>query len=196
MRFRKTLYERVVERRRERFRKRAGAIASLSVMAVGLLGMGLYAYAGYKETKVESMPTWASFTKFDPRGMIESQVAVAEDGLPNTLRINGETWSVVKIGEFSEVVGKPEGPVLGEVSTAATFCANKTITYIDDQSRERLRTTIMHEVFHAGACVHGGDKWWNSENPTPKDHPGIYHLGEFMSEFAASNKQFMGWMAQ
>jgi hypothetical protein len=112
-----------------------------------------------------------------------SVVETNEDGVPTHLNINGQMWNVRKV------------PFLF-ITIAETRCKERTIVYIDDPSPMALRTNLIHEVFHAGGCLHGGDTWWNSIHPDNFDHPGIYHLADFMTSFSHDNPEFMEWLTE
>ena len=36
----------------------------------------------------------------------------------------------------------------------------------------------------------------DSKQSEAEDHPGVYHLGEFMAGFTRANPEFMQWMEQ
>jgi len=115
-------------------------------------------------------------------------ISVTKDGIPDRLNINGELWTVTRVKDFS---GDPSG----ETTEAQISCETRGIWYLPTDSHSELRRNVIHEVFHAGACLHGGDTWWNSINPDRQHHDGIYHLGNFWSQFAAANPEFMEWIA-
>jgi hypothetical protein len=166
------------------------------ILIIILLSLFYHTYK-VKVAKLNS-PTWADFTTIGTWD--ERIIAVNSQGVPNTLDINGEQWNVIKIDHFNDVEKKgavKDGKiVLPSIITAETFCNNKTIAYISDADHNQLRADIMHEIFHAGGCLHGGDTYWNSINPTEKDHPGIYHLGEFTASFMRTNPRFTEWVSQ
>ena len=110
-------------------------------------------------------------------------LALNEDGVPMLLNINGEMWGVVRAKSFedSELAG-------------VAFCQAKAIAYLPSDAMSVVRETLVHEVFHAGACTHGGDTWWNSENPNSIHHEGVYRLGSFWTGFARANPEFMEWL--
>jgi hypothetical protein len=101
--------------------------------------------------------------------------------IPTVLNISGKLWSL------EEVVGYSSETTVGE-----TDCKAHKITYVWTSS-DGLREDLWHEIFHAGACDHGGDVWWNSIKPNNVTHPGIYHLAEFMQQFVKDNPAFMQW---
>jgi hypothetical protein len=190
---RKGFNETVLSRIRQRRKKRL--LLGITIVAVGcfaaLVVSNIYfAYKQREDAKARNWPTWAAFTTSGETYVTHS--AVTEDGVPTEINVNGEQWDIVKVKMFAEDIGKDQKDKPSD-SLAKTFCRNKTITYIDHQSGQALRNSLMHEIFHAGDCLHGGDTWWNSENPTADDHPGVYHLGEFMTNFALANKPFMKW---
>jgi hypothetical protein len=108
-----------------------------------------------------------------------------EDGIPARLNINGESWYVVRVKNFSD----------SELA-AQQSCQARVIWYLPSDAPSELRNTIVHEIFHAGACLHGGDTWWNSINPNQKTHEGVYHLADFWTGFARANPEFMEWLAK
>ncbi len=105
-----------------------------------------------------------------------------EDGIPVVLYIDGLEWRVFRVG----VLVNPK-------NMAETNCETHTITYKPMNSRGMLKNSLLHEVFHAGACSHGGNDWWNS-GKEPNDHPGIYHLADFTYEFSQTNPEFIDWL--
>jgi hypothetical protein len=113
--------------------------------------------------------------------------AVNEDGLPIALNINGESWKVVRAQSFTKEMAD---------NAATTSCQLRTIFYLPEATPSLLRNDLAHEVFHAGACLHGGDTWWNSINPDNVHHDGIYHLADFWTNFAHANPEFMVWLSK
>jgi hypothetical protein len=119
-------------------------------------------------------------TKLEAHRQVQGNVP--DQGIPSHLDINGQTWNLVPVDHFDD------NDVNGE-----TDCENREIDYATSSDPAELREAIWHEIFHAGACVHGGDQWWNSVHPTDDVHPGIYHLADFMHNFTHDNKQFVSW---
>ncbi len=107
-----------------------------------------------------------------------------DHGMPQVLNINGERWIVMQVRQFS-------GP--SENAAAATSCNMHVIWFLPSDTPSALRWSLMHEVIHAGACLHGGDKWWNSDNPDMYNHDGIYHLADFLTNFNRANPEFVEW---
>jgi len=105
--------------------------------------------------------------------------------IPSHLDINGQMWDLVHVDHFDD-----------KTEYGETDCDNREIDYLDSSDPAELREALWHEVFHAGACIHGGDEWWNSIHPTDDDHPGIYHLADFMHNFTRDNKEFVSWESQ
>lgn len=150
----------------------------------GLL-LGLVGVLAYRNHRLEQVPTWAEFKVVSD---VRYYAPVAnEDGVPNTLFISDQEWSVVKVKVFTQDPQHIE---------AQTYCHNRTIAYLDAGNSTVLRDNLWHEIFHAGACAHGGDTYWNSVDPSTNYHPGIYHLGQFMAVFSKANPQFMAWAVQ
>lgn len=140
------------------------------------------------------------FQNDDFRGFVEptetktTESIMARDpltGVPFHIVVNGEKWDINLIDSYPDAAGRKG--VFGGIQ-AQTTCRTKTITYIRTEDPALLRANIMHEVMHAGACVHGGDTWWNSINSTRFDHKGVYHLGEFLAPFMRDNPIFVDWM--
>lgn len=182
------LNQMVLEKRERERNKRFSRIYSIVMGLMVLCFLALSAvlqYRTFKIRKAESLPTWADFKVSGVTYSLQLGFDT-ETSLPTSLLINGERWSVVKVAEYEP----------GSTSTAETNCAARTITYIRAQKRGDLKESIMHEIFHAGACVHGGDTWWNSINPDNHHHVGVYHLGQFMAEFAPANPEMMEWLAR
>lgn len=189
------LSEAVKKRKQERRRRRFGVVYA-SITAILFVGSIAYqAYQAHRRIAMVNAPTWATFTSaYTATPFHERILGVNWDGVPTTLIINGEQWTVVQVDHFDDAEKYKAGERFGGVQ-GQTFCENKTIAYIPAENRALLKVNLMHEVFHAGDCLHGGDTWWNSEKPTDENHPGIYHLGEFMSAFAHDNPTFMEWQA-
>lgn len=140
-------------------------------------------------------PSWADFSMQSGKLQGREYVRNVDDGgIPFTLMINGEHWNLVKVNHFAEAEKHESGKAFNGVQ-AETFCDQKLISYIETQDDNVLRENLWHEIFHAGACLHNGDTFWNSENPTKFDHPGVYHLGQFTSNFVRDNPLFMAWAA-
>jgi hypothetical protein len=184
-------------------RKRTDMIASVVFFTfIGgfLLSFSVGAYYSYRTYKLTTAPTWADFTINPKQSDTSKQLFETvgdrnEDGVPRTVTINGQLWSIVLVDIYDDAKKfKPGKGFSGK--QGETYCENRTISYIRNYDHQQFRVNLMHEIFHAGACLHGGDTWWNSENPTETDHPGIYHLGEFMANFAHDNPKFMEWEAE
>lgn len=178
--------DRIKQRRKERI-----VWAVLSVMALAVIsGEGANVYSKRKSEKMIDAPTWADFRVASGK-TFTSVTASTEDGIPAHLTINGEQWSVVRVLSYKETDKLPAGSYPSGLS-GETYCRAKTISYIRSDDPNQLRITMLHEVFHAGGCLHGGDSWWNSADHST-DHPGIYHLGEFMATFLHDNPRFANW---
>jgi len=183
MKKRPTFSQRVLEKQQKKFVR---TLETCAVVAVVLITLGLAGFVVHMERKrlaLVKAPSWADFTM--QSSGYSYLPGLNPDGVPNSLMINGEQWSVEQVSSFKS----PR-------TLAETYCNEKMIAYIRESDARRLKINLMHEVFHAGDCLHGGDKWWNSEHPTNSVHPGIYHLGEFMSSFLRDNPQFANWEAQ
>jgi hypothetical protein len=145
-------------------------------------------------------PTWANFSSLGD--MHERFLATNPSGIPYSVSINGEQWTIAMVDHFTQVEGlrvDKAGHILVPktgIIKAETFCDNKTIVYVDDKDMNQLKVDLMHEIFHAGGCLHGGDDYWNSIDPTESNHPGIYHLGEFTASFMRANPRFTEWVSQ
>lgn len=189
--------EKVQARIRTRRRGRVQGAVHLA-LAVCLLSLTVFvAWNSWNTRKKITAPTWADFKMVgEKEGLIESTMAINADGIPNTIEVNGEMWSIVKVNHFTDIDATKIGPVAGYSISGQTLCAQKTIAYIQDDNPKRLKVTILHEVFHAGACLHGGDEWWNSIDPDNKNHAGIFHLGEFMADFLRANPDFTQWASR
>jgi hypothetical protein len=184
---------RVLGRIRERRQRRVHLFLRLGLLCLICGFSGWNVWTAHQRLRMNLAPTWAEFRVASP--LKEMVLEDCAHGLPCNLIINGEQWSLVKVDHFADAEGHKGGERFGGV-TAQTYCDNKTIAYIDTQSMALFRDELMHEVFHAGACLHGGDEYWNSEDPTWKEHPGVYHLGEFMGTFLHDNPQFAVWMTK
>lgn len=196
---RKSFSESVLELQRDQRWLRIKVTVVFMAIAVCYIAEGLSLYSLHlKEKAIAKInaPTWADFVALGPGSVgtaFDDHVAAeTQDGIPAELVINGEVWSVVRVDHFNDADDKKPGEYFNGIQ-AQTFCAEKTIAYIRAEDQRRLHENIWHEIFHAAACSHGGDTWWNSENPTEDEHPGIYHLGEFMSIFSHDNPRFVEW---
>lgn len=185
----------VLERKRERLKGRV----MLTLWCLFLLcASSILVYSiwiEHKNSKALNAPTWADFTTLVPgtASVYQTNLGITPDGIPNTLWINGQSWSVVRVAIYDSNLDKPTDKTWTGVD-AETYCEHRTISYAQSVDRQMLRVNLMHEVFHAGACLHGGAAWWNSTDLDK--HPGIYHLGEFMAIFAHDNPEFMRWEEQ
>lgn len=185
--------ERVLERIRERKKaywarviEVAWALAMLTTFAAG-------AWQSWAARRAVSAPSWADFVPLSSSDVRREYLRGfdSSSGAPLEITVNGERWSLVLANRFNGV--DPSKSTVTDRRMAETDCAHKVIAYIATGDPERLRINLMHEVFHAGACLHGGAGWWNSPDNGRVVHPGIYHLGEFMATFAHDNPQFMEW---
>lgn len=183
----------VLERKQKKRLKRM-RLWTVSIALAGLLADG--AYLTYKAIKIDA-PTWADFEPMK-NGDVQYELknGFMTSGAPTELTINGERWSLVLINHFNDV--DMTKVAVSDPRMAQTDCKHRTISYIATTDPARLKINLMHEVFHAGDCLHGGDSYWNSPvKEDPKNpHPGIYHLGEFTSSFLHDNPDFAKWEAQ
>ncbi len=174
--------EQVLAQRKARRDARNWWIFRLTFLSIVFFNLSLLIYTNHELRK----PRWpgAVFTSSAPQIQL---VQTTADGVPMLLNINGETWHVVRVKDF-------KGPA--DKSVSEMSCKMRTIVYLPSDTPSQLRNNIIHEVFHAGACLHGGDTWWNSINPDGNKHDGIYHLADFWTGFARSNPEFMEWIAR
>jgi hypothetical protein len=142
---------------------------------------------------ISTTPDWADFKISGTEH--ETSTFLNPDGVPEEVMIDGEKWDIIHVDHFDEAEKYKPGQRFGG-DQAETYCAERTIAYVSNEDKTELRVDLMHEIFHAGACGHGGDTWWNSIHPTSTYHPGIYHLGEFMATFLRDNPQFAMWEAE
>jgi hypothetical protein len=186
----KSFSEKILQRRAERRRQLWHKIF-ISLFIVGWLG--LVTWSWHKDdvkNKIQLMkasPNWVDFTKFTPveNGRGEQYSVITHDevtGVPTMVNINSEQWSIVHVKKFNQ-----------DNVDGQTFCQNKTIAYLYDANPMDIRDTIIHEIFHAGACSHGGDKWFDCAVVTQSKHKCIYNMADFMTNFALTNKNFMEW---
>lgn len=195
----KSLSQAVFDRIQEKKRKRIVIATLVGLSVIWLSGIGFSVFMSHRQMAAAervTVPTWAEF-KLNPPGDASKQLfenigSHYSDGVPTTLIVNGEEWSIVRVDMFNDALKAKLGESFNGVQ-AETYCNNKTIAYISATNPRKLRINLMHEVFHAGDCLHGGDTWWNSINPTKTEHIGVYHLGEFMAVFAHDNPEFMEW---
>lgn len=187
-----SLSAKVLDRIRKRRERRVSIICKYAY-CVSLLCVFTYGiHSANRKINMDAAPTWASFAAAGD--LHETVLDTYPTGVPSEITVNGERWSVVPVDHFKDAEKHVDGETFSGVQ-AQTYCKNKTIAYIMTKDPSRLRVNIMHEVFHAGACLHGGDTWWNSEKPTTTVHPGIYHLGEFTANFMKDNPQFAVWLS-
>lgn len=186
----KSLSQKVLERKAQRRRTRAW-------MWVGAITIGLCAVQFYsirRRTKLVTEPSWAAFTsEYTNAPLHETVLATNVDGVPDALMINGEMWDISRVDHFKDAEGRDGGRFSGV--QAQTYCKQRMIAYIPTQNPVILKVNLWHEVMHAGACLHGGDTWWNSPHPTAERHEGVKHLGEFLAEFSRDNPGFVAWEA-
>lgn len=187
----------VIDRIRQRRRDRI----SLAIMAVIVSGVlcclvlsTYWIHKRYVAVKSMMPPAWSNFQISGDA--VERVSAKTPDGIPSILLINGQEWHVERVMAFNDALKyKGSGKSFSGIQ-AETYCKEKTIVYIETDDINVLKINIMHEIFHAGDCLHGGDTYWNSEHPTSSVHPGIYHLGEFTAVFLKDNPEFALWMTQ
>jgi hypothetical protein len=174
--------EQVLRRIQERRYERRRLIIPLATLFFLILNIGASLYFTHEARK----PRWPNAVLTGSAAQTKT-VTTTEDGIPALLNINGETWHVVRVKQFTG----PDQEISAEIS-----CRVKVIAYLPAQTPSLLRTSLIHEIFHAGACLHGGDAWWNSINPDKNSHEGIYHLADFWAGFARSNPEFMEWISR
>lgn len=182
-----SLSEKVLTRKRARTKTR---LLSIVFLTCALFSLSNVAYLTWHEHK-RNTPDWLHGASLD--GDLHEHITFNQPSheVPFRAVINGETWIFVQVDHFDDTTKEKAGDITGE-----TDCKNQEITYIPSEDKSELRTNIMHEIFHAGACLHGGDKWWNSDHPTDDKHPGIYHLADFMHSFLHENPQFAVWLTE
>jgi hypothetical protein len=171
------LRRREEKRMRSRFRLRMAFFVCLMLIQIGLTGWQTYMRT---HRSVPGVVTAASAPQ-------RYKNSTTEDGVPVMLNINGDSWYVVRAKDFTYDLINAE---------SATVCNAHVIVYLPSQTPSLTRNSLVHEVFHAGACLHGGDEWWNSVKPTRSEHPGIFHLADFWTGFARANPEFMEWLAR
>ena len=189
----KSLSQKVLERRRKRIASRIHDAVFILAVVSAISTMGFSAWRTNKTYLAVNAPSWAEFKVNMPQKR-ESIMAANQDGLPLKLTINGEFWDIVKADHFNDSEDYSDGQPFNGIQ-AETHCSKKIIVYIQTDDPALLRANLWHEIMHAGACLHGGDTWWNSINPTKTQHDGILHLGEFLGAFSRANPQFMLWAA-
>jgi hypothetical protein len=173
--------EAVLRRLKERRERRNRLFWSCGMLLLVLLQSASLAYFNYWLRHRQPYPNAITFA-----GAPQMQiVSLTEEGIPSQLNINGETWRVIRVRDFKAAD-----------SAAQTSCQIKVIFYLPTEPPSLLRNSIIHEIFHAGACLHGGDTWWNSINPDREKHDGVYHLADFWTAFARSNPEFMEWISR
>lgn len=191
----KGLSQRVLERKAKRRRERINKMRSYAIVGLLTLAMAWNGYYLRKEAKAVGAPSWAEFkvaVADDALNLHEYNRGQHGDGLPNEITVNGERWDIVIVDHFKLIKDKSGAESLSGIM-AETDCVHRLISYIPTSDPMRLKINLMHEVFHAGACLHQGSQWWNS--PDEEQHVGIYHLGEFMATFAHDNPGFVAWEA-
>lgn len=191
----RSLSQRVFDRRRARTLSRIRGFLWLGVMLC-FLAMSYFMFRNSQRAYLAvNAPTWADFRVMSS-GITDLREQVAStniEGLPYRLTINGEIWDVSKVDHFSDSESQPKDGSLFAGFQAQTYCSKHLIVYIQHNDPQLLRVSLWHEVMHAGACLHGGDGYWNSINPTKTSHEGVRHLGEFLATFTRDNPLFVQW---
>lgn len=184
------LSDKILERKKKRRNKQFIVIGLCVFFALNSFGV----YWQWKKEHTIVNASWTGFQMSSQgiggKGQWESVSGLKSDGIPYVVQIDGENWALVKVNHFDDSNESHAGRI-----QAMTNCEHRTISYIPADNPIVMHANIMHEVFHAGACLHGGDAWWNSGTGTP-DHPGIYHLGEFTAAFLHDNPELMEWLRQ
>lgn len=149
-----------------------GVLLGLLLFVFFMAGMGFDRL--FPALKVKPVSYWASRN--------EPLRYQTEDGIPSVVIVDGNSWRIERV----TILQRPE-------NAAETSCEHHMIYYKPVDNKTILKDNILHEIFHAGACGHGGNQWWNSTND-PSDHPGIYHLADFMLQFSQTNPEFIEWL--
>lgn len=173
----KSFSEKILERERKG-RRKSLLIVLLSVAFGACVGGGIGlrhnapSYRGKPDVIISPVSGAATESKLDSRDLYPNP--------PPRIVINGQKWKL-QVAYFD---------IPGEMGF--TDCDNRIIQYRPNRSSSEMRETIMHEVFHAGDCLHGGEnKFWNSEDIA---HAGTYNLGEFTATFIWDNPELMKWL--
>lgn len=194
----KSVSDRVLEYQKEKRNNRIRAIARVALLVPFFVLIGFDIYSMNKREKSMRAPTWGDFVvtlPSDSESWKEWVNGKNSDGVPMHVIIDSQEWTIAKVDAFDDAVqcAHKKNVDCSFGIQAETYCNRKFISYINTEDPYILRMNLMHEIFHAGACSHGGDVWWNSVDPDRTEHPGVYHLGEFMSVFAHDNPTFMKW---
>jgi hypothetical protein len=174
-----------------------------------LLIAAAFGYNSYRKWKSVSAPSWAEFAVATPttKSYGEHVQGTMPSGLPYTLIVSGERWDLIEVDHFdwkkdekgNEILDAAGNPTPTRVQ-ASTDCKRRIIAFIPADNPMVLRENLTHEIFHAGACLHGGDEWWNGTNDIAKHNgsidDGAYHLGQFMAIFLHDNPVYATWAAQ
>jgi len=162
------------EKRSEKLANRCFGALTVALLAFLVFDLIHAVYALYK-TRQDAVPaspaTWE---------------LVNDDGPPSVVLINGERWALLPVDDFVPKDG---------YKLADTYCEGKTMRYrILSNPRRLNQDDVAHELFHAGACAHGGATWWNSSSDDA--HPGIYHLGTFLAQLSHDNPELILWLSK
>lgn len=200
-----SMSDKILQRRRKRRLGRIVATGKIVFAFLFLAGVGLDAYHERHKDLIATSSAWQGFSMAGtgPNGTFSEWVGkVNEDGIPTPVIIADQRWEIVKVNHFSDAIqsdGKPRTGKSFKGVQAQTYCEQRVISYIPTANPRDLRSNLMHEIFHAGRCLHEeGDAWWNSaeEPKDASDHKGVYRLGEFMATFSHNNPEFMTWEAR
>lgn len=166
-----------IERRNRRSRK----ISNSFIVASILYMIGLLIIVGFSSWKQHS-----SIAR-EQASAVAIIGAISEP--PSFLLINGERWTV-----FTRDLNR-------DGAMAETDCYDRMILWDPNSmkgSSVNFRDSMMHEIFHAGDCIHGNDdRWWNNQAKTGvtlTDHVGIERSASFMVDFMRTNPDFVAWL--
>jgi len=169
--------------------------SSIIIALAAFNGCVYYLHLHGKVFMSDFIPSYknANFSTVGP--LYSSSITFNEDGVPATLYIRGNAWSVIHVASYKESYGRGEMNYKQKSARVAEAnCNKREITYLTSASPTMLRTSIMHEVLHAGSCEYEGDAYWQSIDPDENQHVGIYHLSEFLTSFYRDNPSFDTWM--
>lgn len=182
----------VLQRKKARLLDNIRLGSALSCLALYAIFVSVMLYQQQRKKHLDSLPNWANVvmtnTGNTPNRWSEQDESF--DGLPTIVFINGQKWSLEAVDKIKNQ--DPSTFIYGE-----TVCEKHVIFYTRvSQPIMETHDTIMHELFHAGACTHGGATWWNSKSDVGDDHQGIYNLGHYTAQLFHDNPELAAWLAK
>jgi hypothetical protein len=124
-----------------------------------------------------------------PKPVVQVAVQPYKNGYANFIDIRGNKW-ILKVGTEDEMLD-----ILGMYGI--TDCATKRVYVHGSLDIVNQRSTITHELLHAGTCDEAGhvhNKFFNSESET--DHEGIYKIADYFTTLLHDNPELAKYLYQ